>query len=143
MANLRPRLDPPLSEDYFGNMSVPTTASVIPWDSEVGFYGFIDPVRDAMSQLNMKENMEKFIKGEVVCMTFTSLCRFPIYEADFGWGEPIWVGLAKLLYRNVVTFLDTKSRNGIEVWINLEEEDMAKFEVDKELLAYVSPKASA
>jgi shikimate O-hydroxycinnamoyltransferase len=159
MVNLRPRLDPPLSEDNFGNMSVPAVASVIPWDSEVGFYGFIDPVRDAMSQLNMnyvkilqenggqtsfmKENMEKFIKGEVVCMTFTSLCRFPIYEANFGWGEPIWVGSAKLLYRNLVTFLDTKSGDGIEVWINLEEEDMAKFEVDKELLAYVSPKVSA
>ena len=69
--------------------------------------------------------------------------QVPNICSEFGWGEPIWVGSAKLLYRNLVTFLDTKSGNGIEVWINLEVEDMAKFEVDKELLAYVSPKVSA
>ena len=63
---------------------------------------------------------------------------FPVYDTDFGWGEPAWVGSAKWLYKNLVTFLDTKLGNGIEVWINLDEEDMSKFEVDKELLAYVS-----
>jgi shikimate O-hydroxycinnamoyltransferase len=42
------------------------------------------------------------------------------------------------LYKNLVGFFDRKSGSGIEVWINLDEEDMAKFEVDKELLAYVS-----
>ena len=112
------------------------------------------PVRDAIKQVNLnyvkilwengrhtnflKEKMGKLIKWEVVYLTFTSLCRFPVYDADFGWGEPVWVGSAKWLYKNLVTFLDTKSRSGIEVWINLDEEDMSKFEVDKELLAYVS-----
>ncbi len=112
------------------------------------------PVRDAIKPVNLnyvkilwengghtnflKEKMGKLIKGEVVYLTFTSLCRFPVYDADFGWGEPVWVGSAKWLYKNLVTFLDTKSRSGIEVWINLDEEDMSKFEVDKELLAYVS-----
>ena len=153
MANLRTRLDPPLSEDYFGNISANTVA-VFPWDTEVGFDGIVVPVRDAIKQVNMNyvkilkenggqttfslENFEKFIRGEVVYLAFTSLCRFPVYEADFGWGEPIWVGSAKLYYKNLVTFLDTKSGKGIEAWINLDEEDMAKFEIDKELLAYVS-----
>jgi shikimate O-hydroxycinnamoyltransferase len=153
IANLRTRLDPPLSEDYFGNLSVPTV-SVLPWDTEVGFDKMVVPVRDAIKQVNLnyvkilrengghtkflKEKMGKLIKGEMVYLTFTSLCRFPVYDADFGWGEPIWVGSAKWLYKNLVTFLDTKSGNGIEVWINLDEEDMSKFEVDKELLAYVS-----
>nr|POE96283.1 vinorine synthase [Quercus suber] len=115
IANLRTRLDPPLSEDYFGNMSAPAVA-VLPWDTEVGFQGIVVPVRDAIRQVDMnyvkilkehggqtsfmKENMEKFIKGEVVYLTFT--------------------------------------RNGIEAWINLEEEAMDKFEADKELQAYVS-----
>jgi len=153
MANLRTRLDPPLSENYFGNISANTVA-VFPWDTEVGFDGIVVPVRDAIKQVNMNyvkilkenggqttfslENYEKFIRGEVVYLAFTSLCRFPVYEADFGWGEPVWVGSAKLYYKNLVTFLDTKSGNGIEAWINLDEEDMAKFEIDKELLAYVS-----
>jgi shikimate O-hydroxycinnamoyltransferase len=49
-----------------------------------------------------------------------------------------------LIFPNLVTFFDRKSGSGVEVWINLDEEDMAKFEVDKELLAHVSsPKVSA
>ncbi|KAM3706135.1 hypothetical protein ACJW30_03G132600 [Castanea mollissima] len=142
IANLRTRLDPSLSEDYFGNLSVPAVA-ILPWDTKVGFKGIIVPVRDAIRQHGgqtsfMKENMEKFIKGEVVYLTFTSLCRFPTYDTDFGWGEPAWVTSAKWLYKNLVGFFDSKSGNGIEVWINLEEEAMDKFEADKELQAYVS-----
>ena len=153
IANLRTKLDPPLSEYYFGNMGLPTV-SLTSGNTEVGFYDIITPVRDSIKKVNMNyvktlqengghmnfmiENAEKFIRGEVISLAFTSLCRFPVYEADFGWGKPVWVGSAKLLYKNLVTFFDTKSGNGIEVWINLEEEEMAKFEVDKELLKYVS-----
>ena len=43
-----------------------------------------------------------------------------------------------MLYPNLVTFFDTKSGDGIEAWINLMEEDMAKFEEDKEVMEYVS-----
>lgn len=128
--------------------------AVLPWDTEVGFQDVV-PVRDAIRQVDtnyvknsksqhggqttfMKENMEKFIKGEVVYLTFTSLCRFPTYDTDFEWGEPAWVTSAKWLYKNLVGFFDTKSGNGIEVWINLEEEAMDKFEADKELQAYIS-----
>lgn len=81
--------------------------------------------------------MEKLKKGEGVTLAFTSLCRFPVYEADFGRRKAVWVGSAKLFNKNLVTFLDTKSGNGIEAWVHLEEEEMAKFEVDKELLLYV------
>ena len=37
-----------------------------------------------------------------------------------------------------VTSIDTKSGDGIEAWICLKEEDMVKFEMDKEVLTYVS-----
>ena len=39
----------------------------------------------------------------------------------------------------MVYFFDTMLRDGIEAWISLKEEDMAKFEADEELLTYVSP----
>ena len=32
----------------------------------------------------------------------TSWCRFPIYNADFGWGKPYWVSEAGLS-RNMAT----------------------------------------
>lgn len=112
-------------------------------------------VRDAIRQVNVefvkklqqgqghlsfiRERGEQVAKGEIVSFNFTSLCRFPIYEADFGWGRPVWVGSASLTFKNLAVFLDTKSGDGIEAWVNLKEEDMAKFEKDRELLARVSP----
>ncbi|XP_028211718.1 vinorine synthase-like [Glycine soja] len=41
---------------------------------------------------SLREDLRRFenIKGEVVPFTFTALCRFPVYDADFGWGKPIW-----------------------------------------------------
>ena len=57
---------------------------------------------------------------------FASLCSFPKDEVDFGWGEPAFVGATALPFRNVVAFFDTKYGDGIEAWVNLEEEDMAK-----------------
>lgn len=153
IANLRTRMDPPLSNNYFGNMSL-STGSVISRKTGDGFHDIVIPMRNAIRKADieyvksfrengaslsfMRENAERFKKGEVVSLAFTSLSRFPIYEINFGWGKPIWAGSARLLYTNLVSFLDTKSGNGIEVWINLDEKDMAKFEVDKELLAYAS-----
>ncbi|KAI3932722.1 hypothetical protein MKW92_027988 [Papaver armeniacum] len=71
-------------------------------------------------------------------LMFTSWCRFPIYEADFGWGKPSWASLSKLLYKNCVMFMDTSSGDGIEAWVCLKEEDMVEFERHKELLAFAS-----
>ncbi|XP_059445216.1 stemmadenine O-acetyltransferase-like [Corylus avellana] len=152
--NVRTRLDPPLSENYFGNISL-STGFVISSDTKDVFRRIVIPLRDAISKVDMDyvksfqtsggssnvflDNLERFRKGEVILLAFTSLCRFPVYdEADFGWGKPVWFASAKLLFKNLFGFFDTKSGNGIEAWINLDEEDMAKFEVDKELLSYVS-----
>ncbi|KAF5443018.1 hypothetical protein F2P56_035615 [Juglans regia] len=153
IANLRTRMDPPLSNNFFGNMSL-STGSVISRKTGDGFHDIVIPMRDSIRKADidyvksfredgaslrfMSENAERLKKGEVVSLAFTSLCRFPIYEINFGWGKPIWAGSVRLLYTNLVTFFDTKSGNGIEAWINLDEKDMAKLEVDKELLAYVS-----
>ena len=151
--DLRRRLDPPLQQNCFENLSQPTNFAVSN-NTEDGFSGMVLPMRDAIKKVSMDyikklwdsdgrfnyrtENAVKINKGEVVPMVFTSLCRFPIYEADFGWGKPVWVGSTKMLYHNIVTFIDTKSGDGIEAWICLKEEDMVKFEMDKEVLTYVS-----
>ncbi|KAL5835336.1 hypothetical protein ACOSQ4_014833 [Xanthoceras sorbifolium] len=36
--------------------------------------------------------------------TCSSLYRFPIYEADFGWGRPMWVAFGDLSTRNNIFF---------------------------------------
>ncbi|WRX14188.1 hypothetical protein QQP08_006675 [Theobroma cacao] len=84
---------------------------------------------DSINEVNESSNKE-----ETVPFVFTSLCRFPAYEADFGRGKPIWVSSASLTTKNLVVFMDTASGDGIEAWINLKEEDIAVFGSDKELL---------
>ncbi|KAJ1392447.1 Transferase [Sesbania bispinosa] len=69
---------------------------------------------------------------------FASWCRLPAYEVDFGWGKPIWVTSIGSPVRNSVVLMDTKSGNGIEALVNMEEQDLGIFECDVELLQYAS-----
>ena len=100
---------------------------------------YVKKLQDHAQHLNfLEEASAKVMKEDVVPFSFSSWCRLPMYEVDFGWGNPVWIGLVSMPFKNVVIFIDTKSGDGIEVWVNLKEEDMAKFESDTELLAYAS-----
>lgn len=148
-------MDPPLPETHFGNISRIAVTTPSTETGEDGGFNIVNQVRDALKHVNgefvkklqeggnylksLKNRSDKIVKGDVVSFSFTSLCRFPIYEADFGWGKPVWVGSARLKFKNLVVFLDTKEGDGIEAWVNLKEEDMVKFQKDNQLLSYVSP----
>ncbi|KAA8529714.1 hypothetical protein F0562_034186 [Nyssa sinensis] len=123
--NLRTRMDPPLPEHSFGNLYRIAIATP---SMEAGNEG-----RGLVKQMR---GTIKSIDGNYVTKSLRE--GLPLYEVDFGWGKPVRIGSAKLTFRNLVTFMDTRSGDGIEAWINLHEEDMAKFEADKELLACVS-----
>ncbi|XP_050222831.1 stemmadenine O-acetyltransferase-like [Mercurialis annua] len=69
--------------------------------------------------------------------SFSSWCKFPFYEADFGYGKPAWVGTVMGL-NNLAVFIDAKDGEGIEVWISLPKEDMVAFEHNPEILHYAS-----
>ncbi|CAN6676286.1 unnamed protein product [Malus baccata var. baccata] len=164
--NLRTRTDPPLPEYTFGNVtrtaiSVPPLL-VEPKDGSVSdpsLYSVVRHVRQALKQVDreyvkklqegegflsfLKERSSQVKRGEVVSFSFTSLCRFPIYDADFGWGKPVYAGSASFTFKNLVSFFDTTSGDGVEAWINLKEEDMENFEADEEVHKYVSPNPSS
>ncbi|XAR48146.1 Vinorine synthase [Bertholletia excelsa] len=152
--NLRPRFDPPLPENSFGNLY--RIALAIPF-METGeeSRGLVRQMRETIKSIDsdyvkelqegddhlnfLTEQAQNLIQGQLTSFSFTSLCRLPLYEADFGWGKPGLVGSTRLPFKNLVTFMDTRAGDGIEAWINLEEEEMTMFEADKELLAYTSP----
>ncbi|KAL2547167.1 HXXXD-type acyl-transferase family protein [Forsythia ovata] len=158
--NLRPLFDPPLSENYFGNISrLAITFPSMEDEWERKGYGIVKQVREAIKSINsaylqelrqgekhlnfMKERAAKSTRGEIITLNFTSLCRFPLYEADFGWGKPVWIGSTSFTFKNLVTFIDTPSGDGIEAYINLKKHDMERFEVDKELQEFLSPNPDA
>lgn len=163
--NLRPKLDPPLPLHSFGNYYRPSTtvpsSSVSTLICNLGedcrfMHGlarkmgedirkidndFVENIRKSGDEFveNLKKGSERLAQGNLVPLVFTSLCRFPLYEADFGWGKPTWVSSAARCFKNIVGYMDNKKGDGIEAYICLDPQDMAKFEADKELLAFVSP----
>lgn len=91
----------------------------------------------------MKETKQLFHGDDLAVYRYSSWCRFPIYEADFGWGKPIWVTIGGCELKNSIIMMDTRSGDGIEAIVNLEKEDMDVFEKDLELLQFASLNPSA
>ncbi|KAJ4845087.1 hypothetical protein Tsubulata_047756 [Turnera subulata] len=154
--NLRPRMDPPLPEYSFGNyyrVAFTVPSSIDSGDEDCCL--LVSKVRDSISKLDkdyvkrlqngkehlefLKEQASSFMRGEMVSLNFTSLCRFPLYEADFGWGKPKWAGSPKLTFKNLVIFMDTPFGNGVEALVHLQDEDMLKFLEDEQMLLFTTP----
>ncbi|KAK7280911.1 hypothetical protein RIF29_08482 [Crotalaria pallida] len=155
--NLRPKMEPSLPSHSFGNY-YRFTMTIIPSlnNGEDCCHAIVvKQVREQIKKIDkdyvrklqdgkehlafLKNSSRKVLeKGELIPFQFTSLCKFPLYDADFGWGKPTWVGSPTLTFKNLVVFVDTKIENGIEAYIHMTVEDMAKFEADEELISSVT-----
>nr|GMD31992.1 vinorine synthase-like [Ipomoea batatas] len=137
--NLRARMNPPLPDATFGNLWSLTT-TVTPSD-EAAQDDLVFQLRTSIRKINAEyvealqngkghsERLRKwheimFCNGETEFCKFSSWCRFPIYEVDFGWGRPVWACTATVPYKNVVRMMSTKCGDGIEAWINMGEDDI-------------------
>ncbi|KAL7244456.1 hypothetical protein ACSBR1_016661 [Camellia fascicularis] len=88
---------------------------------------------------SLKELGEVYSNERIDYFSCTSVCNGGIYEADFGWGRPVWVSLGGAedpLIMNLIFLMDIRSGGGIEAWVSLSEEEMDLFECDPELLEF-------
>ncbi|XP_059446888.1 stemmadenine O-acetyltransferase-like [Corylus avellana] len=162
VVNLRARTVPPLPEHAFGNIWQLTIAPIFEVENKTELQDLVVQLRRAVRKIDdnyvkklqgeeglqqasesMKEVLDMASKGEVEFYTFSSWVGFPFYETDFGWGRPIWVCISSVPIKNVVMLMSTRSGNGIEAWVTLGEEDMAKFENDQDLLQFAFPASSS
>jgi len=155
--NLRKRMVPPLSEKCVGNII--WFLSMLPNKKEMELDELVCKIKEELSEfcdvypkiLRDKGNDNLSVISECLkqvtkpqpenknLFTFSSWCRFPIYEADFGWGKPTWVTTTSCCSSNkLIVLMDTRDGDGIEAIVNMEENYMAKFEHDFELLQYAS-----
>ncbi|XP_065875958.1 BAHD acyltransferase BIA1-like [Euphorbia lathyris] len=149
--NIRRRTVPPLPEKTLGNLAGHFASQAT--ESEIELGSLVDELRKGLVKFG--ENYVKKLTGnnsiEAISESFreagmmleegnidfyisTSLCRFPFYRIDFGWGKPEWVTIPSGGIKNLIVMLDSKDGDGIEAWITLTEEDMAFFERDHELV---------
>ncbi|KAJ0805878.1 putative deacetylvindoline O-acetyltransferase [Helianthus annuus] len=66
---------------------------------------------------------------------YSSLCRFPMYDIDFGWGKPVKVSIGGTI-KNTTILMATPDGYGIEASVCLEKEDMKILQNDPELQAF-------
>ncbi|KAK9119967.1 hypothetical protein Scep_018060 [Stephania cephalantha] len=151
--NLRKRRAPPLAEHSFGNMSSIVGALLTAKNNDNHEYcSLVGEIRGAIRGIDgefVKKlesgdegHLERFKAGIMQAsqggneqINFSSWCRVGFYDADFGWGRPVWVTTISVDLPNLVILMDTRSGDGIEVWVNMLEEDIAGFASDPELLA--------
>ncbi|KAK7399971.1 hypothetical protein VNO78_11169 [Psophocarpus tetragonolobus] len=151
--NLRKRTVPPLPENSVGNL---VWFLFLLNPSQTELHDLVLKMKQALTefcdtygrQFGGKEKDTCFIteclkqagsdeeSGSLFCCS--SWCRFGMYEADFGWGKPVWLTTTQCPVKNSIVLMDTRDGGGIEALVNMEEQDMAKFERDLHLLHYAS-----
>nr|XP_027121974.1 vinorine synthase-like [Coffea arabica] len=161
--NLRPKMSLPGDRLVFGNLAIATTALLTMSDQDdhdkeycydlVGLLRtairkingeYIKHVQSGVPYLNTLENniKERLAKQPMISCKFTSWwCRFPVYEVDYGWGKPIWVGTKVPRMKNCVIFLDSSCGDGIEASANVVEDEMAM--IPDELLSLATADSTA
>ncbi|XP_062112602.1 stemmadenine O-acetyltransferase-like [Humulus lupulus] len=163
--NIRPKFDKPLPENSFGNYyhnsltfpsSIISSSNTATEEDNENYYELARVIGEEIRKIDnkfvndfqeveksdeylesLKIGTERFVRGEAAGLVFSSLCRFPLYDADFGYGKPIWVSSADRCFGNIFGFLDNK-KGEIEAYACFSPEEMAKLEVDKEFLSLLS-----
>ncbi|KAL5569953.1 hypothetical protein UlMin_026528 [Ulmus minor] len=138
--NLRSRMVPPVPENCAGNMT--WFFSIHTYDGRNQAINTFKRLRGEEGPLLIKELLKEskrvFQNENLVKYNYTSWCRFLFYEADFGWGKPIWVTNGGCVFKDTVMMMDTRNGDGIEAFVNLEKEEMELFENDMKLLGFAS-----
>nr|QXN66177.1 acyltransferase 2 [Boswellia serrata] len=159
LVNLRRRMVPPISEYSTGNLLWISAAHCMA-SEEPELPDLAGEVRDSISKFDgefvkklasdqghslmsesLKEIGEFGSKDLVDYFGFSSWCNLGFYETDFGWGKPIWVSSVPLtgsVFMNLIILVETRSGDGIEAWMTLDEQDMAILASNPEFLKFAS-----
>ncbi|CAI9118870.1 OLC1v1020497C1 [Oldenlandia corymbosa var. corymbosa] len=147
------------NEFAFGNIMVPVFISfTLNQNLQTDFYGDLFRLMgDALSKVNEDYVVNRAVPLFKIIATrglervsqqptwnmaihetrFSSYCRFPICETDFGWGKPVSVGPVDISNSSMIILISTKDEEGIEAWVTMSEDEVALFSDD--LLSIAAP----
>ncbi|KAK3030608.1 hypothetical protein RJ639_039968 [Escallonia herrerae] len=154
--NLRGRTPMRIPSDSFGNCYIEFPIKFMGEEDKMELHDLVVLVRDAIRNtlaecekaLNadelfslvfekLKEVREIMHDDKVDFYWLSSLCRFPLYEANFGWGKPCFV-TGDSVPAEMVALKDTECGTGIEVKVSVTEADMLGLEADPDVIAFAS-----
>ncbi|KAB2612705.1 shikimate O-hydroxycinnamoyltransferase-like [Pyrus ussuriensis x Pyrus communis] len=141
----RSRLQPPLPPGYFGNVIFTTTPIAVAGDlqSKPTWYAASrihhalvrmddNYLRSALDYLELQPDLSALVRGAHTfrCpnLGITSWVRLPIHDADFGWGQPIFMGPGGVAFEGLAFVLPSATNDGsLSLAISLQSEHMKSF----------------
>ncbi|CAM6084109.1 unnamed protein product [Calypogeia fissa] len=142
----RARLVPPVPQDYFGNVvffttPMSTAGEIVhhPMSYAAGqIHNALarmddEYIRSALDHLELQPDLTKVIRnahlGGDPNLTVISWARFPIYDCDFGWGRPIFMGPAGINCDGTVHVLPSPVNDGsLTLSVGMRSDYMHKFQ---------------
>ncbi|KAJ4721653.1 Transferase [Melia azedarach] len=141
--NLGDKVNPPLPPQSIGNL-VTIGIAKLPIDKGIDYDDLAievhKSVRNVVDQYKRNMHVGGLVKGLENSMVFhiSDVSRLPFYEADFGWGKPVLLSFIPGNYK-AACLTPTNDGAGVQAFITLSKEEMAKFEQDPEFLSYTQP----
>lgn len=152
--NLRGNIVISIPEDSFGNFSMLFMERFMPEKDNVELSDLTGLIGNTAREMDLErtsnaDNLcvmvsesfgearrEKMRNERVDVHLCASWCGLPLYEADFGWGKPVWVSSSNKY--EVIHLIENKCGNGVDAWVSLYEDDMAELERNRDILAFTS-----
>ncbi|KAK4852752.1 hypothetical protein QYF36_026786 [Acer negundo] len=149
--NLQKRMNPPIPQCCVGNIYQVTFVNY-PVEKTIDYNSLAGRIHESIAMmndlyarklnggggfLNYLKNLAEKRSNKVNVYGFSGWCKLPFYEADFGWGKPLRVSTAMRL-NNFAVLLDSSDGEGIDAWVGLSKQDMAKFQQDPNIITYAS-----
>ncbi|GFP85237.1 pelargonidin 3-o-(6-caffeoylglucoside) 5-o-(6-o-malonylglucoside) 4'''-malonyltransferase [Phtheirospermum japonicum] len=151
--NMRGRTIPPLPKHSFGNLSIQCIAAND--TKETGLQELVNIIGDATEKTisdcaeilsvgqdrrikiiveSLANLVKKLESGEMISnIGFSDMSKLGFYEADFGWGTPLWIGIELMPGANFTLLMGNKEGDGIEAWVQLNPNDVPYFEQDEDM----------
>ncbi|KAL1539676.1 shikimate O-hydroxycinnamoyltransferase [Salvia divinorum] len=152
--NMRERTIPPQSKHVCANLTFTTLTAPVAASEEIGVQEIVDVighgVRTNVAELagilspdtdgrdviieSLGSLMKAISNRETNFIVFSDCSEFEFYEADFGWGKPVWTTITpQRLRSNATVLMRNKEGDGIEAWVHLYQDDMPRFEEDEDI----------
>ncbi|WCJ36964.1 HXXXD-type acyl-transferase family protein [Euphorbia peplus] len=140
----RLRFDPPLPSGYFGNVQFTTTVLSTAGEIEsMSLQHTVEKIHEALNKMNdgylrsilaylkKQPDIEVLRRGantyKCPNLSMVSWLKLPIYDADFGWGRPIYMARAKASYEGMCYIIPSRNKDTIFLFICLNADHMDSF----------------
>nr|AMZ03406.1 acyltransferase ACT1-7 [Plectranthus barbatus] len=156
--NMRERTKAPLQKHACGNLAVLSCTRRVEAEEMMELQNLVNLIGESTEKdiahysellshnqfgrdiiVNVMKSLMQFLDPDIYSVCFTDWSKFRFYEADFGFGKPVWTAVGP--QRPIITtaiLMNNREGDGIEAWLHLNKNDMLIFEQDEEIKLFTT-----